>query len=152
MSFWSPEYSGSHQEGEETERAFLQAETRATLTNIYFFLHFSLVFLLCGFILASFSNKVGQEKKTDSYVRAGKSSVPTNKNDNWRSSGPSGTQPVYRRGKPCVLVTGLSGRSGPCSPTHPQPRAYVTVVPKLQEVYGRGEMGLVILISDFMPS
>lgn len=37
MSFWSPEYSGLNQEGEETERAFLQAETRATLTNIFFF-------------------------------------------------------------------------------------------------------------------
>lgn len=63
MSFWSPEYSSLNQEGEETERAFLQAETRATLTNIFFLLHFSLVFLLCGFILASFSNKVGQKKK-----------------------------------------------------------------------------------------
>ena len=37
MSFWSPEYSGLNQEGEETEGAFLQAETRATLTNIFFF-------------------------------------------------------------------------------------------------------------------
>lgn len=120
MSFWSPEYSGFNQEGEETERALLQAEMRATLTNTFFFLHFSPVFLLCGFILASFSNKVGQKKKkkTDSYVRAGKSSVPTNKNDNLRSSRPSGTQPVYRRGSPvCWTQVFLEGQALALLPT-----------------------------------